>query len=64
MRLCKEDLLLNIFISMEGIFDIFCPNEDMVGFLNLQGKQESLILKYNFLRVCVAGESCRVKISI
>ena len=48
MKLKKEDLLANIFKSMEGIFDIFRPSEDMAEFLNVQGKLEPPSLLYNF----------------
>ena len=40
MKLCKEDLLVNVFKSVGGIFVIFRPREDMADFLNLQGKLE------------------------
>ena len=35
---------MNVFKSMEGVFDIFCRSEDMAEFLNLQGKLEPLTL--------------------
>ena len=31
---------MNIFNSMEGIFDIYCEGKAMADFLNLQGKVE------------------------
>ena len=39
-KLCKEDLLVNIFKCVEGIFDILFTSEDMADFLNSQGKLE------------------------
>ena len=39
-NICKEDLLLNIVKFIQGIFHIFCLSEDIVDFLNLQGKLE------------------------
>ena len=40
MNLCKQDLLMDIFISIEGNFDTFCSSKDKANFLNLQGKLE------------------------
>ena len=37
MKLCKEDRLVDMFKSMEGIFDIYCESKNMAHFLNLQG---------------------------
>ena len=34
MKICKEDLLVKIFKSIEGIFDILCPSKDTADFLN------------------------------
>ena len=45
MKLCKYDLLANIFNSIEGILDIHCQSKDMADFLNLQGRLESPSLK-------------------
>ena len=45
MKLCKDDLLANIFNSIEGIHDIHYQSKDMVDFLNLQGRLESPSLK-------------------
>ena len=45
MKLCKDDLLANIFNSIEMIHDIHCQSKDMVDFLNLQGRLESRSLK-------------------
>ena len=40
MKLCKEDLLVNIFKFRQGIFDVFGPQEDTADFRSLQGKLE------------------------
>ena len=40
MKLCKGDLLVNIFKSIEGIFDIYYQIKDMAGFHNLESKLE------------------------
>ena len=45
MKHCKEDLLINIFKSIEGIIDTYCQSKDMADFVNLQGKLEPTILK-------------------
>ena len=39
-EILQEDLPVNISKSVEDIFDIFCPNEATVDFLNLQDKLE------------------------
>ena len=44
MNFCKEDLLVNIFKSIEVIFYTFCPSENIEDFLNLQGKLEPPVL--------------------
>ena len=44
MKLCKDDLLVNIFKSMQGIFDICSQSKNMADFLNSQGKLETLTL--------------------
>ena len=36
---------MNNFKSVQGIFDIFCPSEDMEDFLNLSVKLEPMTLK-------------------
>ena len=36
--------------SIEGIFDIFCPNEDMADFRDLQGKLEPLTFIADFFQ--------------
>ena len=41
--------LVNIFKSIEGIFDILCPSGDMAELLNLQGKLEPLTLKHDLI---------------
>ena len=33
MKPCKEGLPVNIFKSVEGIFDMFCPSEGIADFL-------------------------------
>ena len=38
MKLSKEDLMVNTFNFTRGIFDVYCPSEDMADFLYLQGK--------------------------
>ena len=40
MKLCKNDLLVNILKSSEGIFEIYCQSKDMADFVNLQDKLE------------------------
>ena len=42
MKLCKEDLMLNIFKFTEGTFDIYHSNKDMADYHNLQGKLEPM----------------------
>ena len=44
MKLCKEDLLVNNFKSVEEILDMDCQSKDMADFHNLKGKLESLAL--------------------
>ena len=44
MKLCKEDLLVNILKSAEGIFDIYYQSPDMTDFHNLQYTLEPLDL--------------------
>ena len=40
MKLCKEDLLVNILESIDRILNNLCPSGDMADFPNLQGKLE------------------------
>ena len=47
MRICKEDLLVNIFTFTWGIFDIYIQSEDMVNFHNLQGRLKAVTLTWN-----------------
>ena len=54
MKLCKENLQVNVFRFTQGIFDIYCPSEDMADFLNSQGKlgplTSSFIHEYHYWR--------------
>ena len=49
MKLCKDDLLTKIFKFIPGTFNVYCPSEDMVDFLNVQGKLKPLTLRKWFL---------------
>ena len=44
MKVWKDGLLMNIFNSVEGTFDIYCQNKDIIDFYNLQGKLEHIPL--------------------
>ena len=48
MKLCKQDLLVNIFKSVEWIVDVYCQRKDKADFLNLQGKLEPPTLPGDF----------------
>ena len=65
MKLCKEDRLVNIFKSMEGIFDIYCQSKCKVADLgeprgpepHLDEKKVETILG-NLLLETMAGPHC------
>ena len=44
MKLCKKDIQVNVFKFPQGIFDTYCPIEDMTNFLYLPGKLTPLTL--------------------
>ena len=48
MRLCQENLLVNIFKFTEGIFDICSQSKDMAEFRNSKGKLEPMTLIQGF----------------
>ena len=39
---------MNIFESIERIFNTYCQSKDMANFLNLQDKLEPLTIKHDF----------------
>ena len=45
MKLCKEDLLINIVKFKKGIFHSYCLSKDLASFHNLQGKLDPLIVR-------------------
>ena len=45
----EDNLVVNTFKSVEGIFDSFLPSEDKADFLNLQGKLEPLTLRMSLV---------------
>ena len=64
MKLWKEDRLLNIFKSMERMFDIYCQSKDMEDFLNPQGKLEAPTLNQSGLEpiFCIMQKKCGIKL--
>ena len=49
MKLIKEDLPVDIFKQIKGVFNIFCPSEAMADLFNLQGKMElPILIEYVF----------------
>ena len=44
LKLCKEDILVNIVKFTGGIFGTYCQSKDVAGFHNLQGKLEPVTL--------------------
>ena len=55
MKLCKKDLLVNVFKSIEGIFNIYCRSKDMADLLNLQDKGEPPTLRVLFCLLFLVG---------
>ena len=45
IKLSKEDRAVNIFKSIEGIFDIYCQSKHMADFLDLQDQFKPPALK-------------------
>ena len=72
MKLCKEDLQVNIFKSIEGIFDVYGQSKDMADFHNLQGTLEArtleillawYLLKEIWQTICESADSMPVKLN-